>query len=123
MPARTLAAGDEVGTNALRFIQRVGNVWRGLLVSQLATAVRNFESQAAMGIDVLQRGFESGLRTIFGNPMRRLLGKQPVTDPIYNFASVAMLMTPKRAKALMDAIAEVTPSVRESLFTRYSSQT
>lgn len=116
------AGEDEVGTNAYSYIQRVGNIWRGLLVSQLATAVRNAESQAAMGgIDVLQRGFERGLRTVFGNPMRRLLGKEPVTDPIDAFGSVAMMLKPKEAARLTDAIASVKPSVRESLFSRYSS--
>jgi len=41
------------------YIQRVGNLWRGALVSQLATSVRIAEMEVGtVGLDVLQRGFQ-----------------------------------------------------------------
>ena len=45
--------------------------------------------------------------------------KEPLS-PIDAFGNLTMMLSPKRAAALTDAIADVKPSVRESLFVKYS---
>ena len=74
----------------------------------LATSVRIAEMEVGtVGVDVLQRGFDNGLR------------KEPLS-PIDAFGNLTMMLSPKRAPALTDAIADVKPSLRESLFVMYS---
>lgn len=106
---------------ATSFIRRVGNIWRGSLVSQLGTAVRNAQTAVArLGVDVMVEGMERGLRTVFANPVRALRGQAPIDDPLTAWGDFVGLVGPRKAMALTDAIAAVKPVVRESLFAKYA---
>lgn len=111
-----------VDNAALSTMRRIGNVWRGALVSQLATAVRNAETSVArVGVDVYVEGIEKGLRSVFANPVRRLRGEPPIDEPLTALGNFVSLIGPRRAMEMAKAIADVKPSVRESLFARYAS--
>lgn len=49
--------------------RRIDNVRRGLLVTQLSTAMRNFEVQAGrVGLDIFEQGMNAGLQKLLGKP-------------------------------------------------------
>lgn len=113
--------GDVGDRGATSFIRRVGNVWRGSLVSQLGTAVRNFETAVGrMGVDVYVEGIERGLRSVFANPIRRLRGEQAIDDPLTAWGNLTGLIGTRKAMEMTKAIGAVKPSVREGLFARYA---
>jgi hypothetical protein len=118
--AAFLAQQQDIGDRgATSFIRRVGNIWRGSLVSQLATAVRNFETSVMRGgVDVLVEGMERGLRTVFSSPIQRR--QSAIDEPLTAWGDFVGLVGPRKAIELTKAITAVKPSVREGLFARYA---
>ncbi len=96
--------------------QRGTSVWRALLVSQLATAVRNAEVQGArVGLDVMQHAMDRQVRRVF-LPRHARSG-----SPTEDFAVMLRLAHSVKTKKLVDRILGPHPAEWDSLFLRYSS--
>jgi hypothetical protein len=92
---------------------RADNIRRGLLVTQLATAVRNFETQVGrLGLDVLQRGLDSGLQQLFRG--------QATTHPADGFAAVLNIFR-RSTKAEAENVLRAFPREHDRLFGTYAS--
>jgi hypothetical protein len=112
---------DDVGRTGQSFVQRVGQIWKGSLVSQVGTAMRNVWTTAGrVGMDVYVEGLERGLRTVFGNPVRRFRGEAAIDDPLTAWGDFVGLMGPRRALEITKSIADVKPLVRKSMFASYA---
>ncbi len=106
---RTMAA-------ALAYWRRADNVRRGLLVTQLATSVRNFTSQVGrLGLDVMDQGLEGGLQRAFG--------KEVTAHPADSMKAMmdVFRVSPAEAKRRVDALLEGLPREEERLFSNYAS--
>ena len=73
-----IAPKDDMATGLLRGYQdgayKLDNIRRGLLVSQIATSMRNFTAQVGrVGMHTLSKTMDNALNATF-NPMRRLFG-------------------------------------------------
>jgi hypothetical protein len=113
---------NDVGQNVRATSTRVGNLWRSSLVSQLSTSMRNaITAIGTAGIDTLARSFEVGLRDIFANPMRRLMGKDAVNDPIGAFANWINMAKAKRSYDVTKAVTDAYPKIKSGLFSSYAS--
>lgn len=94
--------------------RRVSNVWRGALVTQLATAMRNAETQVGrIGVDVLQHGMDKMLARMFG-------GGKATPDPVSAFAPVVRMFS-RGNKQMVEDILSRFPKQHDRLFFRYSS--
>jgi hypothetical protein len=100
--------------------RRLDNVRRGLLVSMLSTAMRNFETQVArLGLDVLDQGFQKVLQKMTGNRV--------TTHPIDAWESLLNTFKSvkpskrKETKALVNQILDEFPRQKDRLFLHYSS--
>ncbi len=113
---------NDLGQNIRSTSARVGNLWKSALVSQLATSMRNaITAVGVAGIDTLARSMELGLRDIFANPMRRLMGKDAVNDPIGAFANWNALLHSKRSFEITQAVTDAFPKIKSGLFSTYGS--
>ena len=76
---------------------KLDNIRRGLLVSQIATSMRNFTAQVGrVGIHTLTKGMDNVLNTTF-NPMRRLFGSEEApVDHTQTFDLLLNLTTNKK---------------------------
>ena len=126
-----LKALDESNSGLLHsfahIARRLDNVRRAMMVSQLATAVRNLESQTfKQGISVIQetldKGFQSIHRVLFPNlPIKR------VAMPLNTLAGFANIFKQFRLKNFLkvkketDIILKSFPKEGEDLFLRFSS--
>jgi len=100
--------------------RRFDNVRRGMLVTQLATAVRNFASQVGrLGMDVLDLGLQRAIQ--------KAAGVKPSANPweaIRAFSEVFAQIKPeefRRLKGEVDQIFEAFPRQHDRLFGTYSS--
>jgi hypothetical protein len=110
---RAAAADLDEVAKAQDWWVRVDNLRRGLLVSQLATAVRNFETQVGrLGLDVLQRGLDAGLQQLFRGAAR--------THPADGFEAVLNLFG-RGTKERVEAVLRAFPAEQNRLFLRFSS--
>lgn len=101
------------GVKALSWWRRADNIRRGLLVTQLATAVRNFETQVGrLGLDVLQRGLDAGLQRLFRTEAR--------THPADGFAALLNLFR-RGTKEQTEAVLQAFPREHDRLFGTYAS--
>ncbi|MEK7112552.1 MAG: hypothetical protein AAB875_04440, partial [Patescibacteria group bacterium] len=106
---RTMAA-------AMAYWRRADNVRRGLLVTQLATSVRNFTSQVGrLGLDVMDQGLQGGLQRAFGKEVT-----QHPADSMKAMMDVFQV-SPAEAKRRVDALLEGLPREEERLFGNYAS--
>lgn len=93
--------------------KRVDNIRRGLLVTQLATAMRNAETQAGrVGIDVFEQALDAGLQRMF---------KRPVTTNPLDGLQQLMTLFRKGNKADVNKILGAFPGENDRLFFSYSS--
>lgn len=98
---------------ALPWWRRVDNIRRGLLVSQLSTAVRNAEAQAGrVGLDVAQQALDAGLQWSFGVRQR--------THALDGLETVWNLFR-RNTTANVDAILEQFPDEHDRLFGIWNS--
>ena len=108
-------------------IKRLDNIKRGLLVTQIATAMRNFESQSMrQGVAVLEETFDAAFQQVFkatfkdGKPVR-------IADPINSlqgFLKIFSQINPKNFKKVKKETAEIMssfPKEDDRLFLRFSS--
>lgn len=103
--------------------QDLDNVRRGLLVSQIATTMRNFTAQVGrVGAHTLTDGVDFALNKTF-NPVRRLFGKEerPV-DHSDTFRLFFNLTSDKRyAKNITDSFTQMYKGQEDRLFSHYVS--
>ena len=120
-----LEQSDLLDTQA-GFFRRLDNIRRGLMVTQLATAVRNFESQVTRGgLNVMQKGLDSGMQNLakkinpnlkitqFADPLEALKGMGNIFK---QFKSIF-----KQVKKETDTILAAFPKEQDRLFLRFSN--
>jgi hypothetical protein len=108
--------GLDSNARAMGFWRRLDGVRRGLLVTQLATAARNFTSQVGrLGLDVLQQGMDATLGKMFGAP-----GAANVS-PFSAFEGLLNVFRPIATKVKVDDILSRFPAEQDALFNRYAS--
>jgi hypothetical protein len=97
-------------TRAMGWFRQVDNIRRGLMVSQLSTAARNFMSQVGrVGLDTLEQGLSGALRRVFGQAT-------PLESPTDAFAGVMNMFRPLQTKAEVDGILNAFPKEQDALF-------
>lgn len=95
--------------------KRFDNVRRGLLVTQLSTAVRNFEVQVGrVGLDVLQKGLDAAIQ-------RALPASKRNTHPADAFAAVTRMFQWGKTREAAEAVLSRFPKNHDDLFMRYVS--
>ena len=126
-----LKALDETNSGLLHsfagILRRLDNVRRAMMVSQLATAVRNLESQTfKQGISVIQetldKGFQSIHRVLFPNlPIKRVAMPLNTLGGFLNIFKQFRLKNFLKVKKETDIILKSFPKEGEDLFLRFSS--
>tara|TARA_Y100000033_G_scaffold23944_1_gene22543 strand:- start:217 stop:3165 length:2949 start_codon:yes stop_codon:yes gene_type:complete len=103
---------------------KLDNIRRGLLVSQIATTMRNFTAQIGrVGMHTLTKTMDSALNATF-NPMRRLFGvdEQP-TDYTSSFGLLLNLTSNKKfAKEATEFATKYFVNEKDRLFNNYASE-
>ena len=117
-------AKPETWTQRLyNFIKQADNIRRGLLVSQIATAMRNNTAQLGrVTMKTLIDVFDNTLKKTF-NPLRQAFGAEET--PVNYARSFELILNltknKKQAKDLTDLLTKYYVKDAENLFTRYSS--
>lgn len=94
------------------FWKKLTDVWRGLLVTQPATAVRNAITQTGrVGLDVIQAPIDHWIQRLTGRPV--------TTQPLDGFEELLSLFG--RNKANTDKIFQAFPKEGDRLFNNYLS--
>ena len=107
--------------------RRLDNIRRALMVSQIATAVRNLESQGfKQGISVLQETVEKAFQVVFKSIYPKAVIKR-VTSPLNTLGGFARIFrqfdpfAAKKIKKEVDLILSSFPKEGDALFLRFSS--
>jgi len=103
---------------------KLDNVRRGLLVSQIATSMRNFTAQVGrVGVHTLTKGMDNILNRTF-NPMRRLFGADEVpVDQTETFGLILNLTSnKKKAKEATEFATKYFVNEKDRLFNNYASE-
>ena len=107
--------------------RRLDNIRRALMVSQIATAVRNLESQTfKQGISVLQETVEKAFQVVFKSIYPKAVIKR-VTSPLNTLGGFARIFrqfdpfAAKKIKKEVDLILSSFPKEGDALFLRFSS--
>jgi len=103
---------------------KLDNIRRGLLVSQIATSMRNFTAQVGrVGVHTLTKGMDNVLNTTF-NPMRRLFGAEEApVDHTQTFDLLLNLTTnKKKAKEATEFATKYFANEKDRLFNNYASE-
>jgi hypothetical protein len=95
------------------------NIWKGLLVSQLSTTVRNLETQGVrVGIEAIEKVTDVAVRKIFrvGTDAERTFGEgsERAIELLKNVAS-------SKRRALADSILDEFPDQKDRLFSQYTA--
>lgn len=120
-----LAPKDGMATGLLRKFgdtaYKLDNIRRGLLVSQIATSMRNFTAQIGrVGVHTLTGAMDNALNATF-NPLRRLFGNEAV-DHTNSFGLLLNLTTDKKfAKDATEFATKYFVNEKDRLFNRYAS--
>ena len=94
--------------------QRSSNIWRGILVTQLATAVRNLETQTGrLGIDVIDQGIQAGMQKIFG--------KEVTADPMASLSTLGNIIHFKKTRDMLGPVFDAYPEQTAQAFRTFSS--
>ncbi len=104
-------------------IYALDNIRRGLLVSQIATSMRNFTAQIGrVGMHTVTDIFDNVLNQTF-NPVKRLFGKETApVDHTQSFKLLANLTTDvKKSKDITDFVTDYFVNEKNRLFTNYAS--
>lgn len=110
------AAGGtfEDGAYVRPFWKKLTDTWRGLLVTQPATAVRNAITQVGrVGLDVIQAPIDSWIQKLTGRPQ--------TAHPLDGFNELMSLF--QRNKGKTDQILSAFPNERDRLFQNFISET
>jgi hypothetical protein len=123
-----IAPKDDMATGLLRGFQdgayKLDNIRRGLLVSQIATSMRNFTAQVGrVGMHTLSKTMDNALNATF-NPMRRLFGvdEKPI-DYTDSFNLLLNLTSDKKfAKEATEFATKYFVNEKDRLFNNYASE-
>jgi hypothetical protein len=105
-------------------IRSLDNIRRGLLVSQIATAMRNNTAQIGrVMLNTLVQAFDGALNQTF-NPVRRAFGaKEQLVDHTKSFRLMMNLTKDKsKAKDLTEFLTKYYVNEGDKLFTKYASE-
>ena len=105
-------------------IRSLDNIRRGLLVSQIATAMRNNTAQIGrVGMHTLTELFDFVLATTF-NPLSKAFGKQTKPTDFANSFRLVMNLTKNKTKSkdLQEFITKYYVNESDRLFTKYASE-
>jgi hypothetical protein len=105
-------------------IRALDNIRRGLLVSQIATAMRNNTAQIGrVMLNTLVQAFDGALNQTF-NPVRRAFGsKEQIVDHTKSFRLFMNLTKNKsKAKDLTEFLTKYYVNEGDKLFTKYASE-
>jgi hypothetical protein len=92
--------------------KKVDNVRRGLLVTQLSTAIRNVTVQGSrLGLDIFEQGLNAGLQRLFNTAAK--------DNPLDGLETFLRLF--QRNKGVMDKILKMAPTQYDRMFAQYSS--
>ena len=92
--------------------KKFSNIWRGMLVTQLSTAMRNAEVQAGrVGLNVFEEGLNAGLQ--------KVLGKPQTVHPLDGVEQLFRLF--QRNKPLTNRVLSEFPKQYNRLFATYMS--
>ncbi len=105
-------------------VRGLDNIRRGLLVSQIATAMRNNTAQIGrVGMHTLTEIYDGILNAAF-NPIKRAFGKE--TKPVDHTKSFRLMMNlttnKKQAKDLTEFLTKYYVNESDRLFTKYASE-
>ena len=127
---KLLAENDLLDTQS-GFWRRLDNIRRGAMVTQLATAVRNFESQVTRGgLNVMQKGLDRGMQNIVKavNPNAKILNLADPLETLKGFGNVFRQANifngfkyAKRLKKDTDKLLSSFPKEQDRLFLRFSN--
>ena len=121
-----LKESDLLDTNAT-FLRRLDNIRRGLMVTQLATAVRNFESQVTRGgLNVMQKGLDAGMQNLAKkiNPNLKINQFADPLEALKGMSNIFKQFRPsvfKQVKKETDNILASFPKEQDRLFLRFSN--
>ena len=121
-----LEQSDLLDTQA-GFFRRLDNIRRGLMVTQLATAVRNFESQVTRGgLNVMQKGLDSGMQNLAKkiNPNLKITQFADPLEALKGMGNIFKQFKPsvfKQVKKETDTILAAFPKEQDRLFLRFSN--
>jgi len=115
---------ETIGTRIMTGLRDLDNTRRGLLVSQIATSMRNFTAQIGrVGVNTLTDVMDNALNSTF-NPVKRLFGKEEA--PVDYNQSFGLLMNLTRdkkfAKDTTDFVTKYFVNEKDRLFTNYASE-
>jgi hypothetical protein len=111
---------DEYALTA-RWWERAQNRWRGLLITQMATAVRNFTTQIGrVGLDVMGRGMDKVIQKTFRPDLN------DTSEPIAAFGEMSRIFVPGKngvgyTKEQVDKLIKIFPEIEDDLFARLSA--
>lgn len=109
------------------FLRRLDNIRRGLMVTQLATAVRNFESQVTRGgLNVMQKGLDFGMQNLARkiNPNLKINQFADPLEALRGMGNIFKQFNPKyfkQVKKETDNILASFPKEQDRLFLRFSN--
>lgn len=110
---RAAGAAAEDSAYVRPFWKKLTDVWRGLLVTQPATAIRNAETQVGrVGMDVLQAPLDAWIQKLTGRPQT-----VKAMDGVEELWSVLG----RKNKSEVDKILSAFPKQRDRLFQNYLS--
>lgn len=121
-----LKENDLLDTQAT-FWRRLDNIRRGLMVTQLATAVRNFESQVTRGgLNVMQKGLDNAMQQIALkiNPNLKIAQYADPLEALKGMSNIFKQFNPKyfkQVKKETDNILASFPKEQDRLFLRFSN--
>jgi len=119
-----VATKDSWGAATIKGLRDLDNTRRGLLVSQIATSMRNFTAQIGrVGVNTLTDVMDNALNATF-NPIKRLFGKEETpVDYNQSFGLLMNLTRDKRfAKDATDFVTKYFVKEKDRLFTNYASE-
>jgi len=109
-------------------VQRLSNIWKGLLVSRLSTAVRNFETQTMrLTIEPLTKSLDLAIQQVIKPFVDPVQFQKNTVSPISSLQAVVNNFKQwkpsefKKFKELTNQILEFFPTEKERLFSRYAS--
>ena len=123
----------DTGTGTLGFFKRLDNIRKGLLVTRLATSVRNYVSQSTrLGLETLQSGLDLALQQAIRPFVKdKVKFDKGAVSPLSNFQGLVNNFTQwnpkggfkkhKEIKTLTNKILENFPKEKDRLFLNYAS--
>ena len=124
---KTLLEQSDLLDTQAGFFRRLDNIRRGLMVTQLATAVRNFESQVTRGgLNVMQKGLDAGMQNLAKkiNPNLKINQFADPLEALKGMGNIFKQFKPsvfKQVKKETDTILAAFPKEQDRLFLRFSN--